>query len=267
VLSDSLGIFATMMMENQVQILTSSIDSVYADSLGMPSEILKEHSTYRYLDVEEELREEHEPLEIFYVSREPENVGKLREAEKLILDNEMVLAETKVNEVEATNTVEDGYKLLYDLQLKHHNNNFTSSDSSALVALATACPYIEGDAVYVAQATYNQIYNTSEWFGTNCPPNLPKSLAYNSPDAEVQWDVTLYPNPNDNILYVQSNIADVKTGRCVIYSTDGKVIYNGSIHFYKGLNLKELNLEAGVYIVEIIQENGKKVSKRLVYEN
>lgn len=51
-LSDSLGIFATMMMENQVQILTSSIDSVYADSLGMPSEILKEHSTYRYLDVE-----------------------------------------------------------------------------------------------------------------------------------------------------------------------------------------------------------------------
>jgi hypothetical protein len=100
-----------------------------------------------------------------------------------------------------------------------------------------------------------------------CPPNLPKSLAYNSPDAEMQWDVTLYPNPNDNILYVQSNIADVKTGRCVIYSTDGKVIYHGSIHFYKGLNLKELNLEAGVYIVEIIQENGKKVSKRLVYEN
>jgi hypothetical protein len=121
--------------------------------------------------------------------------------------------------------------------------------------------------VYYAAATYNEIYLESQYFETNCPPNMPKSLSYNSPHAEVQWDVTLYPNPNDNVLYIESNIADVKSGHCVIYSSDGKISYNGEIHFYRGLNLKGLNLTSGVYLIEITQANGKRVTKRFVFQD
>lgn len=229
--------------------------------------MIAQQLNYYYFYRDLELRDSVQALEDFYYAKIDENMGKLREIEKLLIDREIALAYSKLSEVLAENTIDDGYKLLYELQWKFQNNSFTSSDSSALVTLATACPYIEGDAVYYAAATYNEIYLTSQYFETNCPPNMPKSLSYNSPHAEVQWDVTLYPNPNDNVLYIESNIADVKKGLCVIYSSDGKIAFNGEVHFYRGLNLKALNLTSGVYIIEITQANGKRVVKRFVFKD
>lgn len=110
-----------MMTANQVQVLSASIDSLNADTLGIPSEILKEHSTYRYLDVDEE------ELEI----------------------------------------------------------------------------------------------------------------------------LELYPNPNSDRLYVSCSDETIKEAAIIIHDVHGVLIFEGNIHFSRGLDLRNLSLNSGVYTVEL----------------
>lgn len=78
--------------------------------------------------------------------------------------------------------------------------------------------------------------------------------------------LTLYPNPNIGVLYIQSNDEAIKSAICVIRTLDGKIVYEGNIHFSKGLNLSNLSLSLGVYLVELhIEQTGEVIHEQLIY--
>lgn len=80
--------------------------------------------------------------------------------------------------------------------------------------------------------------------------------------------LALYPNPNSGVLYIKSNDEAIMSANCVIRTLDGKIVYEGNIHFTKGLDLSNLSLSSGVYIVELQFEHGGEIimqNKKLIY--
>ena len=112
---------------------------------------------------------------------------------------------------------------------------------------------------------YNLIYSTTIFFPEDCPEYLPRSVSLNT-TSEKSLDVLLYPNPNSNILYGKANEEDVLAANCVIRTIDGKLIYSGSFHFKRGLNLSDFGLVSGVYTVELnFEEREEHIVKKLVF--
>lgn len=247
--------------------LEQSAENAIANPSLVPVELIKEHASFDYVYTDEALRDSVAVLEVFYSERIDENVGKLREMEEKLEEHDVLNAEALANQVIVENTIEQASKEVLGLRLKYEKEMFTASDSLDLLIWATSCYYMFGKAVPMAQVLYNSIYNSSTVFHEDCPENLPKSAEL-FPSAEKEMVLDLYPNPNSEILYVNCEDESIRTADIVIRDIDGNLLYEGQIHFSRGLDLSKLSLSAGVYVVELIYElNGNITSqnKKLVY--
>jgi hypothetical protein len=216
---------------------------------------------------DEELRDSVEVLEAFYYDRLDENMGRLRDMEEKLEEHDVLAAEALSNQVIAENTIEQATREVLDLRLKHEKEIFTSSDSLDLLMWATSCYYMFGKAVPMAQVLYNSIYNSSTVFNEDCPENLPKSAEL-FPTADKELVLKLYPNPNSDLLYINCDDENIRSSNIIIRDIDGNLLYEGQIHFSRGLDLSNLSLSSGVYIVELIFEYQGVVNtqnKKLVY--
>jgi hypothetical protein len=104
-------------------------------------------------------------------------------------------------------------------------------------------------------------------FEEDCPENLPKSAEL-FPTGEKELILELYPNPNNEILFVNCDDENIRGAEIIIRDIDGNIIHEGSIHFQKGLDLSNFSLSSGVYIVELIYEHKgemKSQNKKLVF--
>lgn len=204
-------------------------------------------------------------MSVYDYFRLDENVGKLREMNQKLDEKLLDDAEALRNQVIPNNLVELAYREVLDLQLKYERGLFTDADSTELHMWAESCFYVYGKAVPVAQSLYNLIYRTTIFFPEDCPEYLPRSVSINRPNKEA-LDVVLYPNPNSNTLFGKVNEEDVQTAFCIIRSIDGKIIYNGSFHFTRGLDLSNLGLNSGVYTVELsFEARDELIVKKLVF--
>ena len=204
-------------------------------------------------------------MSVYDYFRLDENVGKLREMNQKLDEKLLDDAEALRNQVIPNNLVELAYREVLDLQLKYERGLFTQADSTDLHLWAESCFYVYGKAVPVAQSLYNLIYRTTIFFPEDCPEYLPRSVSINRPNKEA-LDVVLYPNPNSNTLFGKVNEEDVQTAFCIIRSIDGKIIYNGSFHFTRGLDLSNLGLNSGVYTVELsFEARDELIVKKLVF--
>jgi hypothetical protein len=204
-------------------------------------------------------------LDSFYVTRESENVGILREMNQKLDEHLLDDAEALRNQVIPNNLVELAYREVLDLQLKYERGLFTSVDSTDLHLWAESCFYVYGKAVPVAQSLYNLIYRTTIFFPEDCPSYLPRSVSINKP-AKEPLDVLLYPNPNSNVLFGKVNEENIHAAHCIIRSVEGKVIYSGNFHFSRGLNLENIGLVSGVYALELsFEERDERIIKKLVF--
>lgn len=212
-----------------------------------------------------DIRDSSVVLDSFYISRELENVGKLREMNQKLDEKLLDDAEALRNQVIPNNLFELAYREVLDLQLKYERGLFTQADSTDLHLWAESCFYVYGKAIPIAQSLYNLIYSTTIFFPEDCPEYLPRSVSFSEPNIE-SFDVVLYPNPNSSTLYAKANIQDVKISNCVIRAIDGKIVYSGSFHFTRGLDLSNLGFNSGVYTVELsFEARDELIVKKLVF--
>jgi hypothetical protein len=117
----------------------------------------------------------------------------------------------------------------------------------------------------MAQILYNAMHNTSIMFEEDCPASLPRSASL---QHKNEIELELYPNPNSDVLYIHSNEEAVTEATVVIKDLEGKLIFQGKINFEKGLELRNISLSHGVYLVELSFEfeNILQIQhKKLVY--
>ncbi len=78
--------------------------------------------------------------------------------------------------------------------------------------------------------------------------------------AEVS-DIMVYPNPTDNILYINTeNLIDVNVS---VFDINGRMYYAGSVYGDGSISFAEANLTYGVYFVRLESANGIEVKKVL----
>jgi hypothetical protein len=187
--------------------------------------------------------------------------------EEKLENQDVIAAEALANQVLADNIIEQSSKEVLDLRLKHQKEIFSSSDSLDLLMWANSCYHLYGKSVPMAQVLYNSIYNSSTVFDEDCPENLPKSAEL-FPTGEKELTLELYPNPNNDILFINSDDENIRGAEIIIRDIDGNIIHKGNIHFRKGLDLSRLYLSSGVYIIELMFElegEMKSQNKKLVY--
>ena len=118
----------------------------------------------------------------------------------------------------------------------------------------------------LAQNGYNCIQRESRVFEENCPSNLQKNMQIEGEERnETSLKLTLYPNPTNGMLFIQSNFVDVHEANCIIQSIEGRKIFDGAIHFSEGLDLGKLSIVNGWYIIEINTPQGKYV-EQFIYQ-
>jgi hypothetical protein len=75
-------------------------------------------------------------------------------------------------------------------------------------------------------------------------------------DIDNQYDITIFPNPTSNIIFIQFPFAENTFTQVEIFNMNGKVLKKIDT-FDKFLNLDLSNFEHGVYVLKM--ENGKQV--------
>ena len=221
---------------------------------------------YERIDEQPELKDSSIVLEEFYEEREDENIGLLREMDKRIEENDFTAAAALRDQILANNGLESAYKNVLSLILKHEQSGLDANDSLELLSWATSCSFIYGKIPSVAQAAFNCIYHESWLFDEECAPNMQRSETFSNTQSNIGLDLTLYPNPSRDQLFVLSNNASIHEARCQIRGLDGRLIYEGPIDFEKGLALSNLSMTSGVYMIELyVKETNEIVHKQFMY--
>jgi len=82
-------------------------------------------------------------------------------------------------------------------------------------------------------------------------------------EAEPELGITIYPNPTQDRLFIKMEASQKKPLNFSLYNLQGKLIIQESlVAEYESFDLS--NLSTGVYLVHIIDNNGKKVSRKIV---
>ena len=140
------------------------------------------------------------------------------------------------------------------------------ADESLLVSLAHLCPSKDGAIVYQARAL--RAYKEASVF--NYPDDCSNIFA--SRDASSggvgnfipnKWNVGIYPNPNSGSFSIVSKLQSeaLQISLCDI---SGKQLLNASIVTENFVYLLDLNLQNGVYIVSIKNNQNETVTKKVV---
>jgi hypothetical protein len=216
---------------------------------------------YYYADI----RDSSIVLDSFYVTRESENIGILKEIEDKVLSHDYLSAEVMTNNLVLLNNIEQALKEVLELKLKFDQNSFTSDDSTSLHLWATSCYYYFGKAVPMAQTLFNTVFESSTVFIEDCSGIM---LTNSAIAQENSLSMDVYPNPNNDILFVKSFDKNIKTGNIIIYDIEGTAFFDGEITFDEGIDLRKILNASGVYILEIIYTSGESVytdRKRVVF--
>ena len=188
----------------------------------------------------------------FYETTKTTNIGKLYDVEKLILNKNYTNAETLnfsltgINLME-TNQIEVNRIYLIKLIL----DTICSVDSVLLVNIAYQSPLTGGKGVYGARVILGIYIDTSDNM-------MSKSLIQPNNNNKISGtsDIKVYPNPANNLLYIEfDNITD-GIAKIEFYDLTGKLHYSTSIN--TSLKLQTLNvssIKAAIYNLRITTTN------------
>ena len=90
--------------------------------------------------------------------------------------------------------------------------------------------------------------------------NRPATTLSNNDFTSIEREITIYPNPTRNTFAISSDVAQVE-----IYNITGQMIRT----FTNVISNQELdinNLEAGIYLVKMTDNNGTSLTKKLIKE-
>ena len=93
-----------------------------------------------------------------------------------------------------------------------------------------------------------QVADTAFWLANNRIPDFVES-----PEAEIDQNIKVYPNPTSSKLFVENSL-EIE-GAIVVRSIDGKVLQHSQIHGQETIELNLESLRRGTYILQIKTAN------------
>jgi hypothetical protein len=135
------------------------------------------------------------------------------------------------NQIQANTAWEQNRKWVNDIYLHtaaKDNINFSNSEKEALHNLAVQCPYVAGDAVYVARTLYNLIdhnayFNDEE----SCNAAVAFKKEQRSKSQKQDFSVVVAPNPAHSIADIVIKGSD-EDMQLTVYNNLGQTV--GTAH-------------------------------------
>ena len=111
----------------------------------------------------------------------------------------------------------------------------------------------------LTEATANDMYKNADHFG---PMVLMDPLSTNVISTPNNFDVRIYPNPARDYLRIETNSASLTRKSVSLFTMSGRLVRSG--FFNENTHTVKINdLEAGMYILNIVQDN-TSVSRKII---
>ena len=93
-------------------------------------------------------------------------------------------------------------------------------------------------------------------------------LAFAQENKKFEFDFDIYPNPMNETLKINCNYPSNESGSLVLYSMDGRFVWNKEIQFTSGFNQFTINLSdlqaGGLLILEM--KTGQYVQQKKIFK-
>lgn len=133
-------------------------------------------------------------------------------------------------------------------------------DDTLLAAVANACPDAQGDAVFIARSRLGELGMASEYDDYDlCDTGGSHRVRGDMP---VTSYFKVWPNPSSKSIDVK---ADNAINVISIYDMTGKLMQSHHVSD-ENVELDLHNLDAGIYVVLAVLEDGREVSKKIVIQ-
>ena len=137
---------------------------------------------------------------------------------------------------------------------------FTSGGPDSSIILGANCPLVE----FIYKSKFGGYYvggDFLKWDGQPSQPlirltDLVIGLDENGRPIESKSEVSVYPNPAQNQITIQSNVLLVKAQ---VFNLQGQLVTTGRANSFSIEGLK-----SGIYFIKAILKNGEVVSKKLI---
>lgn len=208
-------------------------------------------------------------LQDFYDSTQVASLGILSFADKSIVQNDYVNAETNNTSVYANNIMEQNQKLfnsLYLLLLNNDSYEYTTSEKADLYSIASQCHLEGGNAVWQARVLVWTIENDIIEFADNCNEEPRSMTIINNTTSDYSANFNVYPNPNMGAMELSYSLNVNEIGIFEVYDISGKQIMGYSLDKNSNkLKIENKELSAGVYYYNIrINEKVVKTEKLII---
>ncbi len=207
-----------------------------------------------------------------YDTLKKSNIGKFQEVIKYMRDsvyNDTLAAKIVNQNIPTTCSMDENQQLVNSIYLNELNNQYDSDgmpnvnryDSTEIMQLENIAyqnPMKGGDAVYMARVmlfidVIDDGYNGGKRFTSKKPP-VPALTSYK-----------MYPNPNNGTMQLSYSLNDNETGYVEIYNIMGEKINEYKLLSGTSLlNIREPQLENGVYFYQVYKNDNKVYSGKIV---
>jgi hypothetical protein len=275
------SVFALRMAADEIA-TEEAIDIANATSVESMSEeqiYEAEKELYKDLETDPTKYEEDEILDEFKEDYESTDAYKLIEATEAIANKEYEEALLKANEVVAPSVLPQALmKEVIILQTDTIVPDTGTSKYIALMDIATTCPTLGGEAVFIARSVLMSYYDYIDWDDMIiCNPetatdysNARRANPHATPTIDNtvinklienssinnNADLLLYPNPSSEYISIH-NLSDASILQVNFISMNGEIaksyVTTNDSKFIS-VNIKEMN--KGIYLVNIIFEDG-----------
>lgn len=171
--------------------------------------------------------------------------------------------------LEINNKIDENKALLPDIFQKEiddillntiyqSNDKFDEKQWQNIDKISHYCPFLGGDAVYVARGLYSTRF-PKEKFDDKKLCNF-KVI---TKQANIQTDMKISPNPSSDFVKITFNLQDIE--RITLSDLSGKLLINTDIPFEsKEVQIETNKLENGLYIVSLVSKGKIVDSQKLI---
>jgi len=228
---------------------------------------------YKMLQLDSSIIDSSVVLKNFLHNNLNTSYGKFIKIERSLTEGNIGSAQSIVNSINTTSTIETSYKNFYQSYINYANGSYSASDSSVLINLAKSCPAIYGDVVYMARPMYNRIYSQYMYFEDHCNYD---SLVLSSSQRTAKTssapilqgsNYLVYPNPTTGIFYVSGFATSDNEAIIELQDLTGRIVISEKVSITNGIGTLKASVVNGVYMIIIKGADGLPSAKRLIINN
>ena len=97
-----------------------------------------------------------------------------------------------------------------------------------------------------------------------CEQSSSALLANLSTNDAIENNILVYPNPANKVIYITSNNTDIFSFD--LYNAIGELVFSSSDINSKVMNINRNELNNGIYISKITDENGNSFVRNIIFE-